>query len=238
MAAWYLVQKCLLQFTIWPVSGEVIIFHSPGIPWNKKMSVLKLPFRLFGWGGRLSDLTMIFNQMYIFYYLLSIFFKDSWRQLPCGQGLNIFQNVCNHQAAYITLNEYLISSPENLTSFHKVALLTIIKLFQYFAFFIFLRWRFQRSLAWPATRWTLAHKNHHWPATVPKMDQGPENSNMFGEATTEIMVFFGASKQKIVGITESRPLGVATTIAKTGWCEPSPTLLRPFVETKWSSRLQ
>lgn len=169
------------------------------------MSVLKLPIRLFGWGGRLSDLTMIFNQMYIFYYLLSIFFKDSWRQLPCGQGLNIFSECLQPPSSiyYVEWISNFITWKPNIIS-QSISNIIDNKLFQYFAFFIFSRWRFQRSLAWPATKWTLAHKNHHWPAKVPKMDHSPENSNMFGEATTEIMVFFGASKQKIL---ESRSLG-------------------------------
>ena len=45
------------------------------------------------------------------------------------------------------------------------------------------------------------------------MDHSPENSNMFGEATTEILVFFG--KQNILESLESRPLGVATTMMPT-----------------------
>ena len=109
---------------------------------------------------------MIFNQMYIFYYLLSIFFKDSCRQLHMWARVGFFCGMFATTKQHITLNEYLISSPENLTSFHKLASLTIscsntLQSSSFQGEYSSAVWHDQQ----PDELWH--NKKHHWPAKVP-----------------------------------------------------------------------
>ena len=125
------------------LSGQITIFHQPGFPWNKGISLTKPPFG----GNRSCDVAIIWPDLWIVWtWRLSLIHRDGASATPSAVILRSISK-CQEFKRAERLNQSPLSK-EMIEELHGLAKISVLSINMYIQLYVCVS-----KKKWPSNAW-------------------------------------------------------------------------------------